>query len=100
MTANAMQGDREQCLAAGMDDYFAKPIRLEDVRGILERWGSRANPAAASQPGKELASSATVPVSARPDGHTAPEPDPPVDMDRLVEFADGNPESLRELLTL
>ncbi|ABZ85297.1 signal transduction histidine kinase, putative [Heliomicrobium modesticaldum Ice1] len=38
MTANAMQGNRERCLAAGMDDYTAKPIRPETLREILKRW--------------------------------------------------------------
>jgi CheY-like chemotaxis protein len=38
LTACALDGDREKCLAAGMDDYFTKPITLEGFREILERW--------------------------------------------------------------
>ena len=38
MTANAMQGDREKCLAAGMDDYIAKPIKKDLVVQTLSRW--------------------------------------------------------------
>ncbi len=37
MTANAMQEDREACLAAGMDDYVAKPIRPEELAAALRR---------------------------------------------------------------
>jgi PAS domain S-box-containing protein len=37
MTANAMAEDREQCLAAGMDDYVSKPVRLSDLEAMLER---------------------------------------------------------------
>jgi PAS domain S-box-containing protein len=40
MTAHAMAGDRERCLAAGMDAYIAKPLRKEDVLKVLERWRS------------------------------------------------------------
>jgi len=37
ITANTMQGDREQCLAAGMDDYMTKPIQIAELQGALER---------------------------------------------------------------
>jgi CheY-like chemotaxis protein len=38
MTANAMQGDRERCMAAGMDDYLSKPIHPEQLQNLLSRW--------------------------------------------------------------
>ncbi|WP_051283798.1 response regulator [Desulforegula conservatrix] len=41
MTAHALQGDRERCLAAGMDDYIAKPIRPDSISGIIKKWMDR-----------------------------------------------------------
>jgi signal transduction histidine kinase/PleD family two-component response regulator len=40
LTASAMQGDREKCLAVGMDDYVSKPIRMPELLLALERWSS------------------------------------------------------------
>jgi signal transduction histidine kinase/two-component SAPR family response regulator/HPt (histidine-containing phosphotransfer) domain-containing protein len=88
MTAQAMQGDREKCLVAGMDDYLAKPIRPKDMRAIIERWSSRIG---SSAPAQSVSPSATTPLDAE---------ESPVQMDRLLDLGGDSPESLRELVDL
>jgi CheY-like chemotaxis protein len=38
LTANVLEGDREACIEAGMDDFLAKPLRLEALHAVLDRW--------------------------------------------------------------
>jgi CheY-like chemotaxis protein/HPt (histidine-containing phosphotransfer) domain-containing protein len=49
MTANAMESDRQLCLAAGMDDYLSKPIRAAELQAMLERIGVQTGPVPLAQ---------------------------------------------------
>ena len=50
LTASAMQGDRERCLEAGMDDYVSKPIGPEQLEAVLRRWVPEAQRAGGRRP--------------------------------------------------
>jgi CheY-like chemotaxis protein/HPt (histidine-containing phosphotransfer) domain-containing protein len=96
MTANAMKGDREKCLAAGMDDYIPKPVRSEVLYAAIERWGGQIRSVAV----KETAASAPVkPVIPRAAVPHSP-PAKLLDLDRLNDFSEGNLDSAQELVDL
>jgi two-component system sensor histidine kinase/response regulator len=67
MTAAAMDGDRETCLAAGMDDYITKPVRLDTIAAALERWIPRPTSdatatATATATGESISPSENIPL--------------------------------------
>jgi signal transduction histidine kinase/HPt (histidine-containing phosphotransfer) domain-containing protein len=99
MTASAMLGDRERCLAAGMDDYLAKPVRPEAVQNALERWG----PVALRKGSRSGSTRLNVSETARPQSSTvssSPSVEVPVDIERLTEMAGADPAGVRDLVDL
>src|SRR6185369_634664 len=94
MTANAMHGDREKCIAVGMDEYVPKPVRPEALQGALEKFPtlSASMPSAPQSNSPQPAVPSALPTNIQP-GQT-----PPVDLDRLVEFSGGLSESYAELV--
>ncbi|MBJ6727796.1 response regulator [Geomesophilobacter sediminis] len=85
LTANAIAGDRERCLDAGMDDYVTKPFELHHLRAVLDRWIPERRVTVAAEPGaaERAAEPAPVPV---PD---APAEDPVFDRAGFLQRIGG-----------
>ncbi|MBY0454673.1 MAG: PAS domain S-box protein [Burkholderiaceae bacterium] len=86
MTANAMQGDRERCIAAGMDDYISKPISPEALGQVLEQW---------------VGHKVTTITDTSPKMQNTPEQNKDlIDFKRLEEYFGDDPETIFELLKI
>ena len=86
MTANAMEGDRELCLAAGMDDYLAKPIEYARLKALLEHW----------LPQQAAAATATATAANTPRGQVQGS----LTVQRLTEFLGDDPAGIAEMLDI
>jgi two-component system, sensor histidine kinase and response regulator len=92
LTAHAMKGDREQCLAAGMDGYISKPLSAEDLVAELARCARR--PVVVP----EVVVAAPAAGSPAPRGPSAPGAPPPLNVPEALEFFGGDADFFAEMV--
>ncbi|MBI2947224.1 MAG: response regulator [Verrucomicrobia bacterium] len=95
MTANALLGDREKCLEAGMDDYIAKPVEISDIQKALQRWGALRGSPARSEADLELSRRGDQVI--HPAGAS---PESPIHWERFDEMLGDDPATVREFVDL
>ena len=62
LTANALQGEAERCLAAGMDDFLPKPVELKVMKGVFDKWLNGTTPAKTARPPAAQAPAGGAPI--------------------------------------
>lgn len=92
LTANAMVGDKEKCLASGMDDYLSKPIKIDKLTALFKKWLDVEEITGHYNDNIDT-------VSAK-DGDQMNSDDVPVDMEHLSLFTDNDKQEEKELVTL
>jgi CheY-like chemotaxis protein/HPt (histidine-containing phosphotransfer) domain-containing protein len=95
MTAHAMQGDRELCIAAGMDDYMTKPLSMEKLREMLLRWMTQATPTTVKTTMTPAEEQAAVQAQQQP----PEEPQGPIDFKVLKDLRDMAGASMPDFLS-
>jgi signal transduction histidine kinase/AmiR/NasT family two-component response regulator/HPt (histidine-containing phosphotransfer) domain-containing protein len=99
MTANAMMGDRDRCIDAGMDDYVSKPVQLAELRRAIEKWNGNGKFISAVANGKPEILSVPMRVEVAESATTTTSSETPVDLDRLMDVTRNNPEKIQRMLT-